>query len=92
MLSPGVGVMDSETQQRPYSREWFERLQSVLGESACRRLGMYVIPDNFLLSVVIPSTTNAIRCSRCSIACELSPFARRSCWSTIAAATGRPNC
>lgn len=54
MLSPGVGVMDSETQQRPYSREWFERLQSVLGESACRKLGMYVIPDNFLLSVVIP--------------------------------------
>ena len=42
------------TQLRPYTREWYERLRGVLGDSACRQLGMYVIPDSFLLSVVIP--------------------------------------
>jgi glycosyltransferase involved in cell wall biosynthesis len=31
--------------------QWLERL---LGAAACRRLGIYVVPDKFLLSVVIP--------------------------------------
>ena len=39
---------------RPYSREWFDHLQGILGDAACRQLGIYIIPDNFLLSVVIP--------------------------------------
>jgi glycosyltransferase involved in cell wall biosynthesis len=39
---------------RPYSEPWFERLKGILGESECRQLGIYAIPDNFLLSVVIP--------------------------------------
>jgi glycosyltransferase involved in cell wall biosynthesis len=38
----------------PYSTPWFENLRSILGEAACRRLGIYAIPDDFLLSVVIP--------------------------------------
>ncbi len=38
----------------PYSREWYEQVRSQLGEAACRQLGVYVIPRDFLLSVVIP--------------------------------------
>jgi glycosyltransferase involved in cell wall biosynthesis len=39
---------------RPYSREWYEALKKALGEIGCRQLGCYVIPDNWMLSVVIP--------------------------------------
>ena len=39
---------------RPYSREWFDHLHGILGDAACRQLGIYTIPDDFLLSVVIP--------------------------------------
>ena len=46
--------MDLDTQHRPYTSEWYLRLRNVLGEAACRQLGIFVIPDNFLLSVVIP--------------------------------------
>ena len=38
----------------PYSAEGFAELSQVLGETACRRLGFYVIPEDVLLSVVIP--------------------------------------
>ncbi|MEW4489901.1 glycosyltransferase family 2 protein [Thalassoglobus sp. JC818] len=38
----------------PYSQEWYQGRKSVLGEAACRQLGLYAIPDDFRLSVVIP--------------------------------------
>lgn len=38
----------------PYSQPWYENLRRVLGDAVCRQLGFYVIPDDFLLSVVIP--------------------------------------
>ena len=38
----------------PYSEKWYETLRGTLGEAACRQFGIYAIPDNFLLSVVIP--------------------------------------
>lgn len=38
----------------PYSPQWYARLKSLLGEGACRQLGFYAIPPDFLLSVVIP--------------------------------------
>ena len=46
--------MDPVPVDRPYSREWYEHLHGIVGEAACRQLGIYVIPDNFMLSVVIP--------------------------------------
>ena len=46
--------MDLVPTDRPYSREWYEHLHGILGDAACRQLGIYTIPDNFLLSVVIP--------------------------------------
>lgn len=39
---------------RPYSQAWYERLRTTLGGAACHQLGIYAIPDDFLLSVVVP--------------------------------------
>jgi glycosyltransferase involved in cell wall biosynthesis len=38
----------------PWSKPWYEYQKSSLGETACRQLGFYVIPDEICLSVVIP--------------------------------------
>jgi glycosyltransferase involved in cell wall biosynthesis len=38
----------------PWSEAWYRRQRLSLGEAACRRLGFYVIPDDFRLTVVIP--------------------------------------
>lgn len=39
---------------RPYSQSWYDRRRSFLGESGCKQLGFFVIPDDFVLSVVVP--------------------------------------
>jgi glycosyltransferase involved in cell wall biosynthesis len=39
---------------RPYSAAWYELQLRALGEAGCRQLGFYAIPDDHLLSVVIP--------------------------------------
>lgn len=39
---------------RPYSEAWYLSLRNTLGQVACQQLGLYAIPDDFLLSVVIP--------------------------------------
>ena len=39
---------------RPYSSSWHQNLLDTLGESACKQLGYFKIPDDFVLSVVIP--------------------------------------
>jgi len=39
---------------RPWSPEWYEQQARMIGESACRQLGFYVIPNEMRLSVVIP--------------------------------------
>jgi len=38
----------------PYSRSWYESFRHSLGEGVCRQLGIYEIPDDLVLSVVIP--------------------------------------
>lgn len=38
----------------PYSETGFQRVRDALGESVARALGLFVIPDAFVLSVVIP--------------------------------------
>jgi glycosyltransferase involved in cell wall biosynthesis len=38
----------------PFSKEWYEALRDMLGEGVCRQLGFYAIPEDFVLSVVIP--------------------------------------
>ena len=38
----------------PYSTGWYEHLRGQLGESLCRQLGIYAVPDDLLLSVVVP--------------------------------------
>lgn len=44
----------SESSLIPHTPEWFARLKETLGEAACRQLGLFVIPPEWVLSVVIP--------------------------------------
>ncbi|QDT64975.1 glycosyltransferase family 2 protein [Calycomorphotria hydatis] len=39
---------------QPYSKEWYESAENALGRHVCRQLGFYAIPENFVLSVIIP--------------------------------------
>ncbi|WP_437204339.1 glycosyltransferase family 2 protein [Planctomicrobium sp. SH664] len=39
---------------QPYTRSWYEHLERTLGAGPCRQLGIYALPENFVLSVVIP--------------------------------------
>ena len=39
---------------KPYTPEWYETLRKSLGELVCRKLGLYAVPPDFVLSVVIP--------------------------------------
>ncbi|MFP6701259.1 MAG: glycosyltransferase family 2 protein [Planctomycetaceae bacterium] len=39
---------------RPFTAGWYASLENQLGATACRQLGFYVIPEDLLLSVVIP--------------------------------------
>ena len=41
-------------QASPYSPESYKKLSQLLGEPTCKALGLFIIPDDFLLSVVIP--------------------------------------
>jgi glycosyltransferase involved in cell wall biosynthesis len=49
-----TSVIDLDGNARPYSQEWYAGLKARLGEAACRQLGLYAVPENWLLSVVIP--------------------------------------
>lgn len=43
-----------ENKPAPYSTQWYAQMKALLGEAACRQLGIYAIPGDYLLSVVIP--------------------------------------
>ncbi len=43
-----------EKSLRPYSQEWYDSIAARIGDAPCKVLGLYVIPDDFVLSVVIP--------------------------------------
>ena len=38
----------------PYSAAWYASMQALLGDAACRTLGIYAMPEGFLLSIVMP--------------------------------------
>ena len=38
----------------PYSQSWYEHFRATLGEGVCRHLGIYAIPEDLVLSVVVP--------------------------------------
>src|SRR6188768_3115535 len=52
MSSPEFSTVAND--ERPFSAEWYTALRRLLGESICRQLGIYEIPESFVLSVVIP--------------------------------------
>ena len=39
---------------KPFTEPWYTALETLLGTTACKQLGFYVIPDDMMLSVVIP--------------------------------------
>lgn len=43
-----------DSEARPFSKEWYETFRRTLGAGVCRQLGIYAIPDDFAISVVIP--------------------------------------
>lgn len=49
-----MNLTELEVEKRPYSPEWFEGVRYQLGDVVCRQLGIYAVPDDVLLSVVIP--------------------------------------
>lgn len=48
------GPVVNEFVETPFSVPWYESLRTRLGEGVCRQLGLYAIPQDFVLSVVIP--------------------------------------
>jgi glycosyltransferase involved in cell wall biosynthesis len=44
----------SHPEHLPYTRPWYEAFRKSLGEGVCRQLGIYALPDDLVLSVVIP--------------------------------------
>ena len=52
MQIPGPGSPPGMA--KPFSSGWYDSLRQILGEGGCRQLGFYAIPDDFVLSVVIP--------------------------------------
>ena len=47
-------LQQEEKTKRPYSQEWYDSIQARIGDATCKALGLYVIPEDFTLSVVIP--------------------------------------
>ncbi len=48
---------------QPYSQAWYKSLRDRLGDSLCKQVGVYAIPEDFRLSVVMPiyNERNTIR-------------------------------
>ena len=65
-------------------RDW---LIEALGEAICRKLGLYPIPENLKLSVVIPVYNERRRSTRSCAGCAPSRSGSRSSWSTTARPT-----
>ena len=45
---------EQERRVRPYSQDWYDSIAARIGDATCKMLGLYVIPEDFVLSVVIP--------------------------------------
>ena len=52
--SPMPAAASQSHDLQPYTQDWYDRSVAILGPEACRQLGFYVLPPEFVLSVVIP--------------------------------------
>lgn len=55
--SNGQELLDellTASKHAPYTKEWHDGIRAAIGESGCRQLGFYVIPTDFVLTVVVP--------------------------------------
>jgi len=51
-----IGMTDERaTMKTSFSREQYDLLERTIGPEACRAIGIYRIPDSFMLSVIIPA-------------------------------------
>jgi glycosyltransferase involved in cell wall biosynthesis len=48
------GDLLSTSDHAPYTQPWYDQFRKSLGDGVCRQLGIYAIPDDIVLSVVIP--------------------------------------
>src|SRR5690606_16786361 len=53
-MSTEPNIMTDSENPPQYTSEWYELMSGMLGAAACRQLGIYVVPDDFVLSIVIP--------------------------------------
>lgn len=51
---PPEGAVELKTGRALWSREYVQRMCSLLGGDACRKLAIFELPSGFLLSVVVP--------------------------------------
>ena len=49
-LSAVTNTIPNDLRLVPHTPEWFESLRETLGEAACRQLGFYVIPPEWMLA------------------------------------------
>lgn len=54
MLDQLLGEPVAQAQAQPMSAEHVELIERLIGKAACRRLGLFALPEGFRLSVVIP--------------------------------------
>ena len=54
LLGGGDGAASPDLHGTPYSTDWYHSLKALLGEGPCRQLGIYAIPESYVLSIVIP--------------------------------------
>lgn len=55
------GVFDSKDH---WTQEHFDRCRALLGDAVCHRMGIFALPDGFLLSVIVPVYNEAGTLSR----------------------------
>jgi len=48
------GELLSTSDHAPYTQPWYDQFRRSLGDGVCRQLGIYAIPDDLVLSVVVP--------------------------------------
>ena len=50
----------TEQTANPWSAEFVERMERLVGKDACRRLAIFALPADFVLSVVVPVYNEAL--------------------------------
>ena len=74
-LLRSTATSHGEHEPRPYSMRWYQQQCQQLGESACRQLGWFSVPEDFRLSIVVPIFNEAATLSTLVERIAAAPFA-----------------